>query len=111
MSRAPVDRAPPVQKAVVIHPDARGSGRDPDVRLEEAVGLALALDLDVRAAEVARLRKTAPATLFGKGKVDEIMALKHAVEADVIVLVIAPVAESIRFTDCWRLFVAMTYVA
>ena len=86
MSRAPVDRAPPVQKAVVIHPDARGSGRDPDVRLEEAVGLALALDLDVRAAEVARLRKTAPATLFGKGKVDEIMALKHAVEADVIVV-------------------------
>lgn len=86
MSRAPVDRAPPVQKAVVIHPDARGSDRDPDVRLEEAVGLALALDLDVRAAEVARLRKTVPATLFGRGKVDEIMALRHAVEADVVVI-------------------------
>lgn len=86
MSRAPVDRAPPVQKAVVIHPDARGSDRDPDVRLEEAVGLALALDLDVKAAEVARLRKTVPATLFGRGKVDEIMALRHATEADVIVV-------------------------
>ena len=86
MSRAPVDRAPPIQKAVVVHPDARGSDRDPDVRLEEAVGLALALDLDVKAAEVARLRKTVPATLFGRGKVDEIMALRHAVEADVIVV-------------------------
>ena len=86
MSRAPVDRAPPVQRAVVIHPDARGSGRDPDVRLEEAVGLALALDLDVRAAEVARLRKTAPATLFGMGKVDEIAALIRAAEADVVVI-------------------------
>ena len=86
MSRAPVDRAPPVQRAVVIHPDARGSDRDPEVRLEEAVGLALALDLDVQAAEVARLRKTVPATLFGRGKVDEIMALRHAVEADVIVV-------------------------
>jgi len=71
---------------VVIHPDARGSDRDPEVRLEEAVGLALALDLDVQAAEVARLRKTVPATLFGRGKVDEIMALRHAVEADVIVV-------------------------
>ena len=73
MSRAPVDRAPPIQKAVVVHPDARGSDRDPDVRLEEAVGLALALDLDVKAAEVARLRKTVPATLFGRGKVSELM--------------------------------------
>lgn len=86
MPRQPIERAPPVQAAVVVHPDTRGADRDPDVRLEEAIGLATALDLEVRAAEVARVRKTVPATLFGKGKVDEILALRHAVEADVIVV-------------------------
>ncbi|HRH19400.1 MAG TPA: GTPase HflX [Brevundimonas sp.] len=86
MSRPLVDHAAPIQRAVVIHPDTHGSDRDPDVRLEEAVGLARALDLEVAAAEVARVRKITPATLFGRGKVDEIMAIRHAVEADVVVI-------------------------
>ena len=86
MSKPLVDHAPPVVSAVVIHPERYGSDRDPDVRLEEAIGLAAALDLEVRAAEVARIRKVTPATLFGRGKVDEILALRHAVEADVVVV-------------------------
>ncbi|MBN8553561.1 MAG: GTPase HflX [Caulobacterales bacterium] len=86
MSRPLVDHAAPIQRAVVIHPDTRGSDRDPDVRLEEAVGLARALDLEVVAAEVARVRNITPATLFGRGKVDEIMAIRHATEADVVVI-------------------------
>jgi len=86
VSRALINHAPPVQAAVVIHPDRHGAERDPDVRLEEAVGLAGALDLEVRAAEVAKVRKATPATLFGRGKVDEILALRHAVEADVVVV-------------------------
>jgi GTP-binding protein HflX len=86
VSRSLVDHAAPIQRAVVIHPDTHGSDRDPDVRLEEAVGLARALDLEVAAAEVARVRKITPATLFGRGKVDEIMAIRHAVEADVVVI-------------------------
>ncbi len=86
MSKPLVDHAPPVVSAVVIHPERHGSDRDPDVRLEEAIGLAAALDLEVRAAEVARIRKATPATLFGRGKVDEILALRHAVEADVVVV-------------------------
>ena len=86
MSRPLVDHAAPNQRAVDIHPDTHGSDRDPDVRLEEAVGLARALDLEVAAAEVARVRKITPATLFGRGKVDEIMAIRHAVEADVVVI-------------------------
>jgi GTP-binding protein HflX len=86
VSKALIDHAPPVQTAVVIHPDRYGAERDPEVRLEEAVGLAGALDLEVRAAEVAKVRKATPATLFGRGKVDEIMAIRHAVEADVVVI-------------------------
>ncbi|MEH6664309.1 MAG: GTPase HflX [Brevundimonas sp.] len=82
-----IDHAPEVQRAIVIHPDGRGtSARLAEERLEEAVGLSAALDLDVRAAEVARLRRTVPATLFGKGKVDEIAALVRAAEADVVVI-------------------------
>ena len=82
-----IDHAPEIQRAIVIHPDGRGaSSRLAEERLEEAVGLSAALDLDVRAAEVARLRRTVPATLFGMGKVDEIAALIRAAEADVVVI-------------------------
>jgi len=83
-----VDREAPVQGAVVIHPDREGrdSARHPEARLEEAVGLALALDLEVRETLIASLRKLTPATLFGKGKVEEVAALVEEVEADVVVV-------------------------
>lgn len=50
------------------------------------MGLSAALDLDIRAAEVVRVRRVVPATLFGMGKVDEIAALVRAAEADVVVI-------------------------
>jgi len=83
-----VDREAPVQGAVVIHPDreGRGNARDPEARLDEAAGLALALDLEVRETMVAPLRRLTPATLFGKGKVEEVAALVEAVSADVVVI-------------------------
>jgi GTP-binding protein HflX len=83
-----IDREAPVQGCVVIHPDreSRGHSRDPAARLEEAVGLALALDLEVRETLVAPLRRLTPATLFGKGKVEEIRVLIEAVEADVAIV-------------------------
>ena len=62
-----VDREAPPQRAIVIHPDREGrnASREADARLEEAVGRALALDLDVRETLVAPLRRLTPATLFG----------------------------------------------
>jgi GTP-binding protein HflX len=83
-----IDRSAPVEIAVVVHPETpeNGSARHADDRLNEAVGLALALDLDVRAAETARLRKLTPATLFGAGKVEEIASLVRATEASVVVI-------------------------
>ncbi|WP_304165453.1 GTPase HflX [Phenylobacterium aquaticum] len=88
MSSKPIDRATPVQGVVVIHPERgdRGSGRSAEARLEEAVGLALALDLEVRDAIIAPLRKLMPATLFGKGKVEEIGELCEAHDAAVAVV-------------------------
>ena len=50
------------------------------------MGLARALDLDVRAEEIVRVRKVAPATLFGSGKVDELAALVRAAEAEAVVV-------------------------
>jgi GTP-binding protein HflX len=83
-----VDREAPVQGAVVIHPDREGrsGARDPAARLEEAAGLALALDLEVRETLVVTLRKLTPATLFGTGKVEEIAATVRACEADVVIV-------------------------
>lgn len=82
-----IDHTVPLIRAIVIHPDGRSdSPRSAEGRLEEAVGLARALDLDVRAEEIVRLRKTTPATLFGAGKVDELAALVRAAEAEAVVI-------------------------
>jgi GTPase len=56
------------------------------MRLEEAVGLAEALDLEVRDARVAPLRALTPATLFGKGKVEEMHDLVRDLEVNVVVI-------------------------
>lgn len=91
-----IDHAVPLIRAVVLHPDERADGsRQASERLEEAVGLARALDLDVRAEEIVRLRKTAPATLFGSGKVEELAALVRAAEAEAVVIdgVLTPVQQ------------------
>jgi GTP-binding protein HflX len=83
-----IDREAPPQKALVIHPerDARGSPRSAKARLDEAVGLAEALDLDIRDAITAPLRKRTPATLFGSGKVIEIGELCFQLDVDVAVV-------------------------
>jgi GTP-binding protein HflX len=87
LSRGPIDRRPPVETALVIHP-ARGADldRSPTAKLEEAAGLALALDLEVREAMVTPLRRIAPATLFGKGKTEEIGVLVADLGVSVVVI-------------------------
>jgi GTP-binding protein HflX len=59
--------------------------RDPNVRLEEAVGLAIALDLEVVETTIAPLRLVTPATLFGKGKIEEFAAICEVEKIDVAV--------------------------
>ena len=87
MTQKLIDHAVPLIRAVVIHPDGRSdSSRLGQERLEEAVGLARALDLDVRAGEIVRIRKITPATLFGTGKVEELAALVRAAEAEAVVV-------------------------
>jgi GTP-binding protein HflX len=54
-------------------------GRSPEARLDEAIGLARAIDLDVARAEIVPLRQLRPATLLGSGAV---ATLGEAIEAE-----------------------------
>ena len=86
-----IDHATPVFRAFVIHPvrPTRGQSaleaRDPNARLEEAVGLAIALDLEVVETTIAPLRLVTPATLFGSGKIQEFAAICEVEKIDVAV--------------------------
>ncbi len=62
-----------------------GKGRSPQLRLDEAAGLAAAIDLDVVASGLVPLQNPRPAALFGSGKVEE---LKGVVRGENIGLVI-----------------------
>jgi GTPase len=73
--------------ALVVHPDrGAANARDADARLAEAVGLAGAIQLDVRDALVVKLRKLSPSTLLGKGQVERLAAQVQAVCAEVVVI-------------------------
>ncbi len=60
--------------------------RNPEARLEEAVGLARAIDLTVAEAVVAPLSEIRPATYLGKGKVEEMIGLIKANDVDLVVM-------------------------
>ncbi|NNE42220.1 MAG: GTPase HflX [Marinicaulis sp.] len=68
------------QTAIVVHPALKGSieNRSPEARLEEAVGLASAIDLDIVHAVVAPTHMPKPATLLSGGKVEEVNATLEA---------------------------------
>jgi GTP-binding protein HflX len=78
----------------VLHPDLKTARtrRLPEHGLAEAVSLAGALpNIDVLGAEVVRLPKLHPGTLFGSGKVEELQARIKALHVD-LVLVDGPVS-------------------
>ncbi len=60
--------------------------RDPQARLEEAAGLARAIDLVVADAILVPLSDIRPATYLGKGKVEEIIGLIKAHDVDLVVM-------------------------
>ena len=64
-------------RAYLVHPDIRieDNMRTPAARLEEAVGLSAAIDIDVVMTNIAPITQPRPATLFGGGKVEEIKRL------------------------------------
>ena len=98
-ARVDIDGLRHGDRALVIHPDlhrrAKSTAglhyRTPASRLEEACGLALAIDLEIAAAEVVRVSEPKPATLIGLGAVDR---LKELIEEKGIALVVVDAAIS-----------------
>lgn len=84
-------------RAVVVRAETHGTERrDSEARLEEAKGLALAIGIDVRAAQTFRVRDRKPATLFGSGQVDQIATLVKAEDAELVIVdnALSPVQQS-----------------
>ena len=84
-------------RAIVVRADTHGiERRDTDARLEEARGLAVAIGIDVRAAQAFRVRDRKPATLFGSGQVEQIATLVAAEEAELVIVdnALSPVQQS-----------------
>jgi GTP-binding protein HflX len=89
---------PETGRAIVIEPWLKAAAskanaartqlemRTPDARLEEAAGLARAIDLNVVEQGQVALGEIRPATYIGKGKVDEIAGLVKSLAASVVVM-------------------------
>lgn len=78
-------------RVIVIHPDLpfhhhTHAMRAPDARLEEAVGLAGAIDVEIVGADVMIVKSPKPATLFGSGQVERIHDFVKEEEADLVVV-------------------------
>jgi len=89
-----IETTHPTGRAAVLVPVLRRAGearhdddrRTPEARLDEAVGLAGAIDLDVALKETVNLARPVPATLFGRGHVERFAELVKAFEVDLVVV-------------------------
>lgn len=61
-----------------------GKARSPQARLEEAIGLAQAIDIHIAHREIAPVSRPRPATLLGTGKVAELAALVAETQTEVV---------------------------
>jgi GTP-binding protein HflX len=98
MASSDIDAAGSSGRALVVYPHLRvpsteppASRRSPEARLEEAVGLARAIALNVVQREIIRLHQLRPATLIGKGGVE---ALAQSIEEQEITLAVVDAALS-----------------
>lgn len=74
-------------RALIVFPDfGRDESRDSDARLDEAAGLAEAIGIEVARKIAVKLRQARPATLFGKGQVENLAVETRLVEADLAII-------------------------
>ena len=91
-----IDRRPQPFRALILEPvifqrreNAEGdlrATRSPEARLEEAVGLSAAINLDIVSSGIVKISSPKPATLFGEGKVSELAGIVQAEEVDLVVV-------------------------
>ena len=78
-------------RALVIEPILRrrainAGEREPAAKLDEAIGLARAIDLEVEQSGIVMLNALRPATYLGTGKVEEISGVVKTFEAGIVVM-------------------------
>ena len=94
---ASVSREAPIERAVVVVPILPAARDDDDrsrprltrsaqARLEEAVGLAGAVDLEITHSAIVNVNEPRPATLFGSGKVEELAAIIKDTHAGLLIV-------------------------
>lgn len=91
-----IDRRPQPFRALILEPVLQHkrdvydgnlrANRTPESRLEEAVGLSAAINLDIASSIIIKINAPKPATLFGDGKVDEIQGMVAADDIDLVVV-------------------------
>ena len=95
MSSSGVDfqrEGPEVTRAIVLHVERKSQkaktafDRDAASKLQEAMGLADAIDLEIELALIAPLVAPRPATYIGSGKVEEIAQKVKETEAELVVV-------------------------
>ncbi len=79
------------QKTIVIHPYVKhlvdtNSARGPENRLQEAIGLALAIDLEVVLADIIPIQRITPATFIGGGKAEHYAEYIEANEVTLLIV-------------------------
>ncbi|WP_066761597.1 GTPase HflX [Croceicoccus pelagius] len=74
-------------RAVVVLPDIRSANiADPEARLEEGCGLALAIGIEVVENFIVPIRDVRPGTLFGSGQIDRIKTACDKEEAELVIV-------------------------
>ncbi|MCB2086864.1 MAG: GTPase HflX, partial [Sphingomonadaceae bacterium] len=75
-------------RALVVCPDIRKQSYDLDAaeRLEEAIGLALAIGIEIAESTIIPVRDVRPNTLFGSGQVANIATLCEQNEAELVII-------------------------
>ena len=91
-----IDMTPEDMRAIVLVPVIKArtadeaaeslSARSDSARLEEAVGLARAIDLEIVEALIVPVAKPQPGTLFGSGKIEEIAARVEETESGLVIV-------------------------
>jgi GTP-binding protein HflX len=76
------------ERAVIVVPELPREGlrRSADARVEEAAGLAEAIGVDVVTARPVRVRNVRPATLLGRGQVEEIAEIAKQDDAKLLIV-------------------------
>ncbi len=91
-----MDRLPQPFRSLILEPviqsrtehansDLR-TNRSPEARLDEAIGLSAAINLNIIHSGVVRINNPKPATLFGEGKVEELAGIIAAEDIDLAVI-------------------------